>query len=139
MRNLLFLLLVFGFLQGCDEAELPNSGIEGQVFLGPINPVEQEGIPNRSVYDAVLEVYTGPDFSTFVRSVTTNEGSFRIPLEANSYKIRPRNIDEPAEVLYPRADPVEVDVVDGSYSYIEITFDSGIRASTLDPSASHIE
>jgi hypothetical protein len=104
-------------------ADTPNSGIEGQVFIGPTCPVVVEGspCPDRP-YQATITILDSRGVR--VRRFQTDEqGRFEIPLEPGTYTLVP----EPSDILVPHADPESVRVREASYTEVTISYDSGMR------------
>jgi hypothetical protein len=99
-----------------------DSGIEGQVFVGPMCPVMREGeeCPDHP-YQALLTV-TSPKGDRIVQIQTDEDGSFRIPLRPGEYILHP----ETPNVL-PFAGEQTVIVEEGEYTQVIVNYDSGIR------------
>ena len=97
------------------------SGIEGQVSIRPVRPVERKGVPNQRAYQARITVLdpTGREVAVVDSDA---EGKFRIALPPGTYVLRP---ESPG--LYPRASEQRVEVGPNSVSRVEIVYDSGIR------------
>ena len=98
-----------------------TSGIEGQVSIGPVRPIERKGVANQRPYEARITVLnaTGRE----IASVNSNpEGKFRIALPPGTYVLRP---EQPG--LYPRASAQQVKVSRDRITQVDITYDSGIR------------
>lgn len=99
-----------------------NSGIEGEVFIGPICPVvraEQE-CPDQP-YQAVITV-NSPKGEKIVQVQTDEQGHFKIPLPAGTYILHP---ESPSTL--PFASEQAVIVEDGKFTQVTINYDSGIR------------
>lgn len=110
---------------GCGERPPPDSGISGLVLIGPLCPVEQEGVPcPDGPFEAQVRVRSLPegDLVDTVRSGA--DGRFRIALEPGSYRLEPLS---PGEGVPPSAAPVDVTVEPGAFAEVTITYDSGIR------------
>ena len=99
-----------------------ESGIEGQVLLGPMCPVAQpgQGCPNQP-YQATLRV-NSPSGGTLVQFQTDGQGRFRIPLAPGEYILHP---ESPSGIPFA-ADQIIV-VGTGQYTQIIVNYDSGIR------------
>jgi len=99
-----------------------ESGIEGQVLMGPMCPVAQPGqdCPDQS-YQATLTV-SSPSGGTIVQFQTDAGGHFKIPLAPGEYILHPES---------PNGIPFAVDqaIVVGTsqYTQIVVNYDSGIR------------
>ena len=99
-----------------------GSGIEGQVLLGPMCPVVQQGqaCPDQP-YQATLTVkdLSGVQIAQFQ---TNEEGRFQIPLVPGEYILHP---ESPNGI--PFAGDQSFLVETGRYTQITIHYDSGIR------------
>jgi len=99
-----------------------ESGIEGQVLMGPMCPVAQPGqdCPDQA-YQATLTV-SSPSGGTIVQFQTDAGGHFKIPLAPGEYILHPES---------PNGIPFAVDqaIVVGTsqYTQIVVNYDSGIR------------
>lgn len=99
-----------------------TSGVEGQVFIGPVCPVVQEGqeCADRP-YQATL-VVNNSNGREIVKVQTDEQGRFKIPLEPGEYILHP----ESPNVMPYAAEQVFV-VEAGKFTQVNITYDSGIR------------
>ena len=99
-----------------------GSGIEGQVLLGPVCPVVQQGqeCPDQP-YQATLTV-NSPNGVQIAQFQTDEQGRFRVQLVPGEYILHPES---------PNGSPFAGDqsfvVETGSYTQITIHYDSGIR------------
>ena len=102
--------------------EQTESGIEGQVFIGPMCPVVQIGqeCPDQP-YQAVLTV-NSPRGKRVVQIQTDEEGRFKIPLAPGEYILHPESPNE-----LPFAGELTITVVDGMFTQVIVNYDSGIR------------
>ena len=120
-RIVLFSLL---FLVACSTTTPApvNSGIEGQVFIGPMCPVVQAGqeCPDQP-YQAILTV-NSPEGERIVQIQTDEEGCFRIPLQPGDYLLHPES-----QNTLPFAREQAVIVEDGTFTQVIVNYDSGIR------------
>ena len=115
--------LLILLLAACTPPPTPtDSGIEGQVFIGPMCPVVQEGqeCPDQP-YQAVLTVLS-PDGREIVQIQTDEQGIFKIPLTPGEYILRP----ESPNVL-PFASEQSFVVESGMFTQVIVNYDSGIR------------
>jgi hypothetical protein len=98
-----------------------TSGIEGQVSIRPVRPVERKGVPNQRPFQARITVLdpTGREVAVVASDA---DGKFRIALPPGTYVLRPESSG-----LYPRASEQRVEVSRDSVSRVEIVYDSGIR------------
>jgi hypothetical protein len=99
-----------------------GSGIEGQVMIGPMCPVEQPGqeCPDQP-YQATLTVksLSGVQIAQFQ---TDAEGHFRVPLVPGEYILHP---ESPNGI--PFAGDQSFTVQTGQYTQLSVYYDSGIR------------
>ena len=99
-----------------------DSGVEGQVFIGPVCPVVQEGqeCPDQP-YQATLTV-NNSNGREIVKVQTDEQGRFKIPLEPGEYILHPES---------PNALPFAVEqtfmVEAGRFTQVIVAYDSGIR------------
>jgi hypothetical protein len=99
-----------------------DSGVEGQVFIGPVCPVVQEGqeCPDQP-YQATLTV-NNSNGREIVKIQTDEQGRFKIPLEPGEYILHPES---------PNALPFAVEqtfmVEAGRFTQVIVAYDSGIR------------
>jgi len=137
MKKILALTLGLLLLAGCtpvtpqaypndgtayENPVLGESGVEGQVFIGPSCPVVEVGseCPDKP-YQATLTI-KNPQGEEILKIQTDAEGRFRIPLPSGKYVLHPES-----EGRYPRAAEQEFTVTAGQYTQVIITYESGIR------------
>ncbi len=99
-----------------------DSGIRGFVRLGPTCPVETRDVPCTTPYVAVL-VILDLDDREVARISSGADGRFEVLLPPGEYTIAPTPGGDPL----PSAPPQSVSVVAGSFTAIEINYDTGIR------------
>jgi len=111
--------------KSAEEATPLTSGIEGQVLLGPMCPVVQQGTPcPDQPYQATIAVWNA-DRTQKVRTFETgSDGRFRVPLAPGEYYIDPQPPDTSGP---PTPIPRTVTVPAGRFLQITIAYDSGIR------------
>jgi hypothetical protein len=99
-----------------------GSGIEGQVLLGPMCPVVQEGqeCPDQP-YQATLTVLNR-DGVQIAQFQTDAQGHFHIPLVPGEYVLHP---ESPNGI--PFAGDQSFTVATGSFTQLTVNYDSGIR------------
>ena len=98
-----------------------TSGIDGEVILRPVSPVEWPGMVNQRPYQALIGVEDGAGrVAAEVRS--DPDGRFRIILEPGTYILHPES-----DAIYPQAPAQTVTVVKDQFTPVRITYDSGIR------------
>ncbi len=101
-----------------------NSGIEGQVLIGPICPVVRAGMDCADKpYQATITVRTssGKDVTRFQ---TATDGKFRLPLPPGEYILHP---EMPQGKPLPRAAEQPFTVQEGIFTNLTVNYDSGIR------------
>lgn len=100
----------------------PDSGVVGQLTIGPLSPVERRGTINYRPYEGTVTVLDQEEkIVTQFRS--SADGSFRISLKPGIYTLRPEATGRP----YPRAAKQTVKVANGQFTQVRITYDTGIR------------
>ena len=99
-----------------------GSGVEGQVLLGPMCPVVQEGedCPDQA-YQATLTVLNR-DGLLITQFQTDDQGRFNIPLVPGEYILHP---ESPNGI--PFAGDQSFIVETGRFTQITVHYDSGIR------------
>ncbi|OFV84431.1 MAG: hypothetical protein A2W26_07490 [Acidobacteria bacterium RBG_16_64_8] len=108
-------------LVACAEAP-PDSGVQGEVRIGPINPVEQPGVDNTAPYSAKLTVRSLPNGKVSAEATSGADGRFRIFLAPGDYTLEPEQGDP-----LPVAAAVDFTVVAGRFTTVNVDYDSGIR------------
>jgi hypothetical protein len=126
-------LLVGSVVVGCSEIGInldtppPPSGIRGTVLLGPTCPVESspganDPVPCLTPYAATLVVLDNEGVK--VATVTSGaDGKFQLDLAPGDYVVTP----ESGTDSYPIAQPQSVTVSAGTYTEIQVNYDTGIR------------
>ena len=99
-----------------------DSGIEGQVLIGPMCPVMREDQPcPDQPYQAVITILA--ENGTEIGRVQSDAlGHFRVDLAPGTYTLRP----EPGEGI-AWADEQNVSVGEGQFTQVIVSYDSGIR------------
>ncbi len=138
MRKIIALTLSLLLLAGCTPAAgsaYPNagsvpayanppaeSGIAGQVLIGPGCPVQQvdTACPDRP-YQTTLTVNNLAG-EKIVQVQTDADGRFRVPLPSGDYILHPETTGR-----YPSAADQNITVSVGQFTQIIVTYDSGIR------------
>jgi hypothetical protein len=97
------------------------SGIDGEVILRPVSPVERPGMVNHRPYEAIIDVENGA--GQVVAEVRSDpDGRFRIILEPGTYVLHPAS-----GAIYPQAPAQTVTVTQDHFTPVRIIYDSGIR------------
>ena len=104
------------------DATPADSGIEGQVLIGPMCPVVQEGqeCPDQP-YQATLTV-NSLSGKKIVQVQTDEQGHFKIPLMPGEYILHPESLNG-----IPYAGEQTFRVEAGAFTQIIVNYDSGIR------------
>ncbi|MBI5298147.1 MAG: carboxypeptidase regulatory-like domain-containing protein [Chloroflexi bacterium] len=138
MHKILVLTLSLLLLAGCASTPqaYPNdepvpaytnppgqSGIEGQVFIGPACPGPQSettDCPDRP-YQATLQIMN-PQGELVLEIQTDEEGRFRVQLPSGKYVLHPVTSGR-----YPTASEQAFTVTVGQFTELIVTYDSGMR------------
>jgi hypothetical protein len=99
-----------------------DSGITGEVRIGPTCPVERPGKVCERPYQATITIRREPAHSRVARVQSSASGHFRIALAPGRYLLTPQN-GRP----YPRSSPQIATVHSHRYTTVRISYDSGIR------------
>ena len=101
------------------------TGVEGVVSAGPTCPVERPGdsaCQPRAVAGAVL-VITDAGGSEVLRLTTDASGLFGVAIKPGDYTLTP----QPVDGLMGTAAPMPFMVTDGSATFLDVAYDTGIR------------
>jgi len=122
MLRIIFIFILLLSACSATTPEAINSGIEGQVFIGPICPVVQVGqeCPDQP-YQAVVTV-NSPQGERIAQVETDENGRFVIPLKPGEYILHPESPNQ-----LPFASEQTVIVEDGKFTQVIVNYDSGIR------------
>jgi hypothetical protein len=124
MNRLLALTLLIFLLAACapSQAAVTDSGIEGQVTIGPTCPVVRldQRCPDKP-YQATLTVLD-PAGKKVTQVLTDANGLYRLALAPGDYILHP---ESPG--VMPSAQDVPFNVVAGRFTKLDIAYDSGIR------------
>jgi hypothetical protein len=111
------------FVAACGAAPLPSdSGVQGEVRLGPVSPVERPGVANDRPYVATLRIERESDGKVVTETKSAADGSFRVALAPGRYVLEPVNGNP-----LPVASPQDFTVEAGRFTMVDVRYDSGIR------------
>ena len=116
------LALVLAADPACGNQAPLDSGIEGEVSLGPISPVSRPGEVNSRPFAADITIRRVSDNHVAAEVRSAEDGTFRVELPPGQYLVEPHQGDP-----LPIAPPQEVTVVEGRFAQIQVDYDSGIR------------
>ena len=104
------------------EATPANSGVEGQVLIGPMCPVVQaaQSCPDQP-YQATLTV-NSRDGTRLTQVQADSQGHFRIQLKPGDYILHP---ESPNTVPFAAEQALHVEA--GRFTQLTVSYDSGIR------------
>jgi hypothetical protein len=129
MGRLFVLAVALVALAGCDAvgvlgAPRPGeTGLEGVVVRGPVQPACQQGQPcGDEPFAAGFTVRRGGRTVGTFRSDTA--GRFAVRLDAGAYTVVP---DDDAPLLSPASQARAVEVLAGDVTTVALSFDTGIR------------
>lgn len=121
LRFLLPLLLLF--FTACVPTPIPaDTGIEGSVTIGPMCPVVRVNNPcPDKPYQATITVLT-KDQRKIMQFQTDAKGYFHVVLAPGEYILHPESPN-----VMPHSNDIQVSVVRGQYTRVDVSYDSGIR------------
>jgi hypothetical protein len=99
-----------------------DSGINGQVSIGPLVPVERPGTTNYRPYESVITVLDQQG-KILKRFRSDSNGHFRLSLKPGTYTLIP----ETTSRSYPCAARQTIRVLPREFTEVRITYDTGIR------------
>jgi hypothetical protein len=103
-----------------------ESGIEGQVSIGPMCPVERPDQPcPDKPFAASIKIQNQDDQGDHLTVRSGEDGRFRVKLAQGKYKLTPLAPNPGAPPHAPG--PQTVTVKSGKYAHVTIKYDSGIR------------
>jgi len=97
------------------------SGIDGEVIVRPVSPVERPGMVNQRPYAAAIGITDGAG-RVVATAHSGPDGRFRILLEPGTYVLHPES-----DAIYPQAPAQTVTVYRDRFTPARIVYDSGIR------------
>jgi hypothetical protein len=99
-----------------------DSGIEGEVIIRPLRPIESPRMVSQRPYSATITVLQeNGQFVTEVQS--DSDGHFRVTLQPGTYILSPKSTSRG----YPHARKQTITVSDRKFTQVRIEYDSGIR------------
>jgi len=99
-----------------------DSGVQGIVTIGPTCPVERADSPCPDKPYPTQVIALSSSGAELARAATDSEGRFTVALPPGDY-----GLSEVVSGTFPRASVVPVHVVAGSWTFVHISLDSGIR------------
>jgi len=128
VKKLLLLVALTLTLAGCGAGTVESGVLAGHVTIGPLTPVQQEGVPNPTpapeVYAARQVVVFGERGRREVLQIEIQpNGEYRAALPAGRYRvdINHAGIDSAARL------PALVEIFPGQVTQLDIDIDTGIR------------
>ncbi len=126
MKSRSLFALVLLFAAACSSMLTPtpsDSGIEGNVTIGPTCPVMQinDPCPDKP-YQAILTILTTTDRSTVLKFQTDANGQFHVALAPGTYILHPESPN-----AMPHAAEIPFTVTGHEFTHLEVSYDSGIR------------
>ena len=115
-------ITLFSLPIGCTKEDL-NSGIYGNITLGPINPVEREGEENTKPYQATISIKNQSGTREMESFTSDKDGRFKVFLKPGTYLVDPL----PGGSPFPFAKPQAVTVESNKFIELNIMYDTGIR------------
>jgi hypothetical protein len=112
--------LAIGTFYLMNQLHALGGGIEGQVIIRPVSPIERPGMINERPYQAAVTVQDQK--GQIVTFQSGADGHFRVNLEPGVYVLIPQS----AQSL-PRAPKQTVTVTENQFTQVRIMYDSGIR------------
>jgi hypothetical protein len=124
MKSFLISALSLILLVACSPGIPANTGLEGQVFIGPICPVVQKGqnCPDQP-YQATLVIQTTAN-RQIIQIYTDTRGNFHLALAPGSYILHLQTLPNRP---YPTGRDQKFNVVAGQFTQVKFVLDSGIR------------
>jgi hypothetical protein len=125
MKKFLACIILTFALAACgSQPAQPGTGIQGMVQVGPTCPVERINSPCPPHPLAATVVVRDGSGAEITRFRSGADGRFKVDLVAGTYRVVGLNI---GSSMLPRPIPTSVTVVPGSYTTLNVEYDSGIR------------
>lgn len=122
MRTKSIFLLAFLLITSCSPIP-SDSGIEGNVTIGPMCPVMQANNPcPDKPYQATLTVLTTTTRRKVIQFETEADGYFRVALAPGEYILHPESPN-----VMPYAAEIPFTVTNHQFTRVDVVYDSGIR------------
>jgi len=103
-----------------------GSGIEGEVLIGPMCPVERPDCPcPDKPFEASIQIQDQDNQGDLLTVRSGKDGRFRVKLAPGKYRLTPISPNPGAPPHAPP--PQSVTVESGKYAHVTIRYDSGIR------------
>jgi hypothetical protein len=121
------LLTIYAIAAGVgDSLNTSESGIEGQVSIGPMCPVERLDRPcPDKPFAASIRIQNQDDQDDHMTVRSGEDGRFRAKMAPGKYKLTPLAPNPGAPPHAPG--PQTVTVESGKFAHVTIEYDSGIR------------
>lgn len=128
MKRWLCVAIALLLVRGCAGQPKELGTLQGQVTIGPLEPVRREGEPEPTpaleVYAARKIVVFAPDGKTEIaRADIDNSGHYAITLPAGVYvvDINHAGMDSAVDL------PTTVTIISGRVTWLDVDIDTGIR------------
>jgi hypothetical protein len=123
--NLAGLMFLLASCAAVAPTPTPDSGIQGQVTLGPICPVMNvdSPCPDRP-FAATLNVMDAQQKHVLATIKTDETGRFRQPVPPGDFVLVPVNLSTSAP---PWANPIPFHLAPDQWLTLDVSYDSGIR------------
>jgi hypothetical protein len=103
-----------------------DSGIEGEVSIGPMCPIERPDRPcPDKPFEASIQIQDQDNQGDHLTVRSGKDGRFRVKLAPGKYKLTPISPNPGAPPNAPP--PQSVTFESGKYAHVTIKYDSGIR------------
>jgi hypothetical protein len=107
-----------------NQAAQPGTGIQGVVEVGPTCPVERINSPCPPHPIAATIVVRSGSGAEVARIHSGADGRFKVDVAPGTYTVVGLNV---GSTMLPRPIPTSVTVTQGSYTALNVEYDSGIR------------